>query len=237
MTPAPAIERTLQPELLDTLPVHDAEAQRSRRDLRRINRIMHSAGLIAGLLRRHVPAPPGRILELGAGDGTLMRALAARLGAEWPGVTVTLLDRQRLVTDETLFDIRWHGWRAEVVCEDALTWLRHAQAPHYEVTLANLFIHHFSSLEISALFSALSWRSDCFIACEPRRGNAALWGSRCLGLLGANAVTRHDAVVSVKAGFAGEELSPLWPQVPGRWQLEERSAGPFSHCFAARRSI
>jgi hypothetical protein len=55
-----------------------------------------------------------------------------------------------------------------------------------------------------------------------------------LGLIGANGVTRHDAAVSVRAGFKGGELSALWPANP-RWRLRERRAGLFSHLFLAQR--
>ena len=51
--------------------------------------------------------------------------------------------------------------------------------------------------------------------------------------IGANDVKRHDAVVSVRAGFTGHELSALW-QAP--WHLDERSAPPFSHVFVAQRA-
>jgi len=54
-----------------------------------------------------------------------------------------------------------------------------------------------------------------------------------MGLMGCNAVTRHDARVSVRAGFRDDELSRLWPS--GGWTLEERGAPPFSHLFVARR--
>jgi hypothetical protein len=47
-------------------------------------------------------------------------------------------------------------------------------------------------------------------------------------------VTRHDAAISVRAGFSGGELSSAWPVAPG-WSLMERSAPPFSHLFVARR--
>jgi hypothetical protein len=40
--------------------------------------------------------------------------------------------------------------------------------------------------------------------------------------------------VSVRAGFAGKELSAAWPA--GAWQLEERVAWPFTHLFVARAS-
>jgi hypothetical protein len=55
-----------------------------------------------------------------------------------------------------------------------------------------------------------------------------------LWAIGCNAVTRHDATVSVRAGFSGNELSALWPADSG-WQLTERRAGFFSHVFVARR--
>jgi hypothetical protein len=45
-------------------------------------------------------------------------------------------------------------------------------------------------------------------------------------------VTRHDAVASVRAGFAGRELSGLWPEAG--WQRREGLALPFTHFFAAQ---
>jgi hypothetical protein len=47
-------------------------------------------------------------------------------------------------------------------------------------------------------------------------------------------VTRHDATVSVRAGFSGDELSALWPDKKN-WQLTEHRTGFFSHLFVARR--
>jgi hypothetical protein len=47
-------------------------------------------------------------------------------------------------------------------------------------------------------------------------------------------VTRHDAVVSIRAGFAGREICELWPDRKS-WDLTEQNAGLFSHLFIARR--
>jgi hypothetical protein len=73
-----------------------------------------------------------------------------------------------------------------------------------------------------------------FVACEPRRSALALGASRLVGLIGCNEVTRYDAPISVRAGFAGRELSGLWP-AGGAWQLREGARGLFSHCFVAGR--
>jgi hypothetical protein len=55
-----------------------------------------------------------------------------------------------------------------------------------------------------------------------------------LGFIGCNDVSRHDAKISVRAGFAENDLSALWPADEG-WRLMERPAGLFSHCFMAQR--
>ena len=69
-----------------------------------------------------------------------------------------------------------------------------------------------------------------------RRGRPAsgLHGARLLGLIGCNDVSRHDAVVGVRAGFCDGEISALWP-ASGAWSLHEGARGLFSHVFTARR--
>jgi hypothetical protein len=53
-------------------------------------------------------------------------------------------------------------------------------------------------------------------------------------MIGCNGVTRHDAIVSIRAGFAEKELSGLWPKNE-HWALQERSANFSSHLFVAQR--
>jgi len=100
--------------------------------------------------------------------------------------------------------------------------------------LANLFLHHFAKAPLSELLRLAAARTNLFIACEPRRSSLARTASRWLGLVGCNAVTRHDAVVSVCAGFVGQEISGCWP-AETQWALSENPAGLFSHCFVAQR--
>jgi hypothetical protein len=90
--------------------------------------------------------------------------------------------------------------------------------------------------ELSLVLAAAAARADRFFACELRRSWLALAGSRLVGAIGANAVTRADAVLSVRAGFRGAELTTRWPQGGTRWQTREAAAGPFRHCFSAWRN-
>ena len=103
-----------------------------------------------------------------------------------------------------------------------------------DVILSNLFLHQFDDDPLREMLRLAALRAWLFIACEPRRSPLALAGSKMLGLIGCNSVTRNDAVVSVRAGFTGREISTLWP-APAAWAMEETSAGLFSHSFWARR--
>jgi hypothetical protein len=106
--------------------------------------------------------------------------------------------------------------------------------PHSaDVILANLFLHHFEDNRLADLFNGIARAASTFIALEPRRSRLALTFSQQIWAIGCNHVSRHDAPVSVRAGFAGEELSRLWPTA-SNWSLEERPAGLFSHLFIAQ---
>jgi hypothetical protein len=105
----------------------------------------------------------------------------------------------------------------------------------WDLIVANLFLHHFEGHQLARLMQAIAQKGDRLLACEPRRDWLALSGSHLTGVIGANAVTREDAVLSVHAGFNGHELSAMWPEHGGPWRIQEYAAGLFSHCFCAER--
>ena len=90
-----------------------------------------------------------------------------------------------------------------------------------DIVTANLFLHHFTGDELAPILSRVAGLAPLFVACEPRRAALPHLGSRLLWAIGCNDVSRHDAVVSVEAGFAGTELSAIWPE-PDRWRLHEQ---------------
>ena len=239
------MDRTLTREILDDLAVDDAQAVRARRDLQRVHRAMGTRSIVLHALRnmgvqRHQKTPL-RVLELGAGDGSLMLGVAQALAPQWPRVHLTLLDAQPLITADRVARFSELGWTANATVQDVFDWARESdsldpqgqQQQHWDVVIANLFLHHFEKQQLTGLLRTIAARSDRFLACEPRRAWLALLGSHLIGALGTNAVTRTDAVLSVHAGFRGNELSDLWPGVNGQWRVLEYSAGLFSHCFVA----
>ncbi|MCX6895190.1 MAG: methyltransferase domain-containing protein [Verrucomicrobia bacterium] len=228
------MKRIVEPELLDELPPSDPQAIHSRRDLRRLNRIMRHAELLCATTAASLPQPPRTIADLGAGDGSLLLAIARRMHARWPGVRVVLVDRQKNISADTLAEFRDLGWTAEAVTADVFVWLATASSST-DMMVANLFLHHFADEKLAELLRLVAPRTDFFIASETRRTWPALTAGRLLGLIGCNAVTRHDARISLHAGFVRRELSALWPAASG-WKLEERGALIFTHLFTAQRT-
>jgi SAM-dependent methyltransferase len=232
-----AFPRTIECELLDWLPANDPDAKGSRRDLQRINLLMGHAGIFKRLLLefwQYKKSPS--ILELGAGDGTLMLAVARRLAPHWSDINLTLLDRHQLVGEKSRSDFAALRWNVETATADVFSFLDNEKPSRYDIILANLFLHHFPERDLARLFEQIASLAPLFVAVEPRRDWRALIACRGLWTIGCNDVTRHDARVSVRAGFTGKELSQLWPKLTG-WQLRDQAAGLFSHCFAARHGI
>ena len=240
------MQRVVTAETLDALPAQDPAAVRSRGDLRRVHRVMGTRVILLRALRamlaRRRGVRPIRVLEIGAGDGSLMLDVARALAPEWPPVELTLLDRLDLVDPVTVAQYAELGWTVVIKITDVLDWAAaDRRLPHddanatWDLIVANLFVHHFEGPQLAALLGAITRHGDRFFACEPRRDWLALAGSHLIGAMGANAVTREDAVLSVHAGFCENELTSLWPFEGPEWQIQEYSAGLFSHCFRAER--
>ncbi len=230
------IPRTIEPEWLDELPPDDPRARRSRRDLRRINALMTNSSLVARELKRVFPGqPPGAIADIGAGDGHFMLRVAEKISTEWHATDVVLLDQQSLVSTETSAKFAAAGWQPQAVTADVFAWLAQPDGPTFDVIVANLFLHHFDAARLAELLSLVARRTRVLIACEPARSGRALLASHLLGMVGCNDVSRHDALVSVRAGFKNRELSGLWP-AGSAWTLREHARGLFSHCFVATRA-
>jgi len=197
------MRRTLQPELLDSLPPDHPDALRNRRDLRLTNLLM---GNHRWLLRTLPPLlrPGESALELGAGTGELGTRLAGR------NVPVDGLDLWPQPAD-------WpagHAWhRAD---------LQHFSGyDRYAAILGNLIFHQFAEADLATLGANLRRHARIILACEPVRRRVSQILYRTLGpLFGANHVSLHDAHVSIAAGFRGDELPRALGLDASQWDCQ-----------------
>ena len=159
------LARVLEPETLDHLAADDPIAQRSRRDLRRVNRVMGARGILVRALQRVVRADassaPLRVVELGCGDGSLMLDVARSGALGSAAVELTLLDQLPIVSAATIADYAQLGWCARPATTDVLTWAADtASAERWDVVVANLFLHHFDGDALRTLLAGCARRAD-----------------------------------------------------------------------------
>jgi hypothetical protein len=229
------MERVVQPEHLDQLPANHPHSIGSHRDLRRIHFWMGNARWVARWLQAAVVRhPPRRIIDLGAGDGTFLLRCLRRVHGLPSGTEVVLVDQRSSVDPDVVAELRARGWSPRVEHSQVMDWIQTASCPPGTWVVASLFLHHLKTEMLQALLARIAQVATLVCACEPYRSRFSLAACRLLRLLGANAVTRHDAAVSVRAGFRGTELSALWP-LNSRWHLRERRAGMFSHLLVGEQ--
>jgi len=193
---------------------------------------MGHTGMVTRALRA-LPAHPRLLVELGAGDGTFLLGVARRLKQQ-ARVRAVLVDRRPSLSAATREGFKAAGWDVDACQSDVFEWLCLPHAETADVTVANLFLHHFRDGELANLLNLAAQHTRRFIACEPWRSRTARAAASLLRLVGCNDVTMHDADVSVRAGFRDREISALWPNDPG-WHLAERRRGLFTHAFVAAR--
>ena len=185
--------RYLEPELLDHLDPDHPDAVKSRADLRLINAIMGNHRWIIQQLKAQLGTRPV-ILELGAGDGALARRLVeSRLCAPEQMLAMDLMP----APPDWPVGARW----IQRSIFDKDSW------PAADIIIANLFLHHFNGDELRVIGEAMRSSASMIIACEPARRNYHLaQGALLAALADFNRVTCHDMLVSIRAGFLGNEL-------------------------------
>jgi hypothetical protein len=229
------MNRIVLPELLDVLPPQAAAALRSRRDLRRLNAWMRHPQIMARALQENLPGRAGqRIVELGAGDGHFLLSVAKRVQGLWPDTQAILVDQLEALDPRAGDEFRHFGWQVRAEIAGAAEWLRQAQSQAAQIIIGNLFFHQFETEPLAEMLRLAASSSRMVVALEPRRSWLPRFCGRLLWAIGCGPVTRHDARISIRAGFVGGELSALWPD-KHNWRLTEHPAGLVSHLFIARR--
>lgn len=184
--------RVVGEEILDGLDPESPEAIRNRRELRWLNALMGNFGWFRKAIRASFPNG-GHFLEMGAGDG----ALGQYLNRQIPGIRVDGLD---LWPRPQEWPEGW-GWMQE----DLVTFDRYRD---YQGVLCNLILHQFEDAVLTEVGKRIRAAGIPLIAAEPWRGR---WPAGLIRLayplLGP--VSRHDALVSIRAGFRTGELGRL----------------------------
>lgn len=204
------MKRSVQPEILDSLPENHPDAVANRRDLRLINGIMGNFRWFRRALPREL-RPGDRILELGAGTGDLGLALREACGGK--AIRYCGLD---LWSRPPEWPAAWDWIR-----EDLLSFQHYSE---YTILVANLILHQFSDFDLERIgVRVKDSRIRLILANEPRRHKIHQGQLQLLRPFGLHPISRHDGNVSVAAGFQGAELAERLGLTDAEWNVEIRS--------------
>lgn len=214
--PQPWTGRRLSDEYLDQASCGGTSLERELGYLRAINRLLAGTTLSMRAVRaavRLVPAPaeggdrrlPPSLLDVGTGSGDIARALAVSRGVE---VDVTGLDRRAEMVAEAR--VRTPADVAVRFVEGDVFRLVEAFGERaFDLTHASLTLHHFpDGAVVEALRSMARVSRRAVIWNDLTRGPVQLAAVR-VATLAATTSTRHDARVSVEAGFTRAEIDDL----------------------------
>jgi 2-polyprenyl-3-methyl-5-hydroxy-6-metoxy-1,4-benzoquinol methylase len=196
-----------EPELMDRPQPVSSELERDLHNLRQLNRLFGSYGLVSRFLRRWIkPGGRVRIVDLATGSGDIPRLVvdyARRAKAE---VRVDAVDRQS-ATLEIAKSLSAH-YPEILFCEgNILEW----QAEPYDIVLCSLALHHFSEDDAVRLLKRCRELSRGFVlVSDLRRGLLASIGVYLLtALIFREPMTRNDGRVSAARAFSFRELREL----------------------------
>lgn len=158
------------------------------------------------------PAPI-RILDIGTGSADIPLAIARWARAIGHQVHITAVDRHPVTCDLAREHLRDHGGDVtgdiDVVQHDALRLTDTFATGSFDYAHTGLFLHHLHDVDVLTVLTIMDrlttrgaiW-NDLVRVAWPR---LMMWPI----LIGAPAIVRHDAIVSVQAGFTRAEAFDL----------------------------
>ena len=200
------MRRTITPELLDTDSGTAEEIASSLADLERIARWFGGASTLVGLIKRVVEEKGARsvsVLDVGAGNGDVMRLARERLRPRGIDLAATLLDRSAVHVSQKN--------SAAALAGDALALPFREKS--FDLVACSTFAHHLEPNEIILFVNrALTIAREAVLINDLRRSAAHL----ALVYLGfplfRGRLTRHDGPASVRRAYTPKEMEGILQQ-------------------------
>jgi 2-polyprenyl-3-methyl-5-hydroxy-6-metoxy-1,4-benzoquinol methylase len=196
-----------EPELMDRPQPVSSELERDLHNLRQLNRLFGSYGLVSRFLRRWIkPGGRVRIVDLATGSGDIPRLVVDYTRRAKAEVRVDAIDQQSATLE--IAKSLSVDYPEILFCEgNILEW----QAEPYDIVLCSLALHHFSEDDAVRLLQRCRELSRGFVlVSDLRRGLLASIGVYLLtALIFREPMTRNDARVSAARAFSFRELREL----------------------------
>ena len=208
--------RSKQSEIMDDFDLKGEEMKELLTDLKRVNKWLGGNKItrlgIIKLLSGHSKAETITILDLGCGDGQMLRE-CARFGEE-EGYNFQLIgiDANTFILDEARNrskDFQNITFREMDIFSEELKDLQ------FDIGLCTLFLHHFSNEDIHIILQkVLNCSKVGVVVNDLHRSRLAFWLFKVIRYwILKTKIARHDGLVSVARGFKSNELESIAKQI------------------------
>ena len=224
-------DRLIAQEMMDEPGMDLATYRAVLQDLAKVNRVTRAhAPTLAYLDRALEGRDSFRLLDVGFGDGDMLREIAAwaeRKGKTAYLVGVDLNPKSKVVAREsTPRDLPieyWTGDYAEVIARD------------FDVVISSLVAHHMTHDELVAFLIGMDTHAKCcwFVNDLHRHGFAYFGYPLLAQLAGWHPIVRHDGHMSIARSYRPGEWQPILAEA-GITDARVRRVFPFRLCVEKR---
>jgi hypothetical protein len=201
--------RSRESEIMDDFNLQGQEMKTLLTDLKNVNKWLGGNAItingITQLLQKKDRRGPVTIVDIGCGDGEMLREIA-RFGIK-KGLDLNLIgvDANEFIISEAKVRSKEFlnlSFRQVNVFSEELDKIE------FDIALCTLFLHHFSNSEIVHILNRLHGKAKVGIVVNDlERSFVAFWLFRIAGAVFLKTkIARHDGLVSVARGFRRGEL-------------------------------
>lgn len=218
--------RSEEAEIMDDLRMDGKELRRTLDLLSRINEWLGGNSVILDgvekLLRHHPASDPVRIVDLGCGNGDMLRRLHDFARKKGYKVELLGIDANE---DAVKYASELSKGMPNIDFKAINLFSEDFRSLDFDIALSTLFLHHFTDEQILEFLPAIERQARIGIVVNDlHRSHIAyglFWG---LSLLFNNKVARTDGLISIRKAFRRKELDYYATQMPAISKIDWRWA-------------
>lgn len=208
--------RSTQDEIMDDLQLQGSEMKSLLTDLKTVNQLLGGNAItingINKLLLGLSKDQTYTVLDVGCGDGEMLRRCARFAKSKGYSFELIGVDANEYILEEAKrrsLDFQNISYKKIDVFSDELKDIK------FDIALCTLFLHHFSSSEITQILKNLTANAKVGVVVNDlHRSRLAFWLFKLFSALFLKTnIAKHDGLVSVASGFKLKDLQELSEQI------------------------
>lgn len=201
--------RTNQPEIMDDFDMKGDVLKDALDKIAKINQLLGGNKLtlegVENLLKKHPTTKKITVIDVGCGNGDMLRTLANYLEANGIMCALIGIDANKFTVDYAQ-KLSVHYPNITYRCEDIFD--ESFEKLHYDIVLCTLTLHHFKDEEIVKLLSVFKTNAKLGIVINDLQRSSIsyrLFQAMCF-VFRLNNMSKEDGLVSILRGFKKPEL-------------------------------